>query len=120
MSMKQYAFSMSSVAEEEQYTALQDLLAEQLSPTDVKREAPYNALGFSQLATQCLKEIDNYRRGEPCTDAYGLELLRRAIIQSDQEAGCGCNTASVGWYEAGCDVILRERWRVAWRARRTM
>jgi hypothetical protein len=86
MSMKQYAFSMSSVAEEEQYTALQDLLAEQLSPTDVKREAPYNALGFSQLATQCLKEIDNYRRGEPYTDTYGVELLRRATVERDQEA----------------------------------
>jgi hypothetical protein len=38
------------------------------------------------LAAQYLRELDHYRRGEPCTDEYGLELLRRAIIQSDQEA----------------------------------
>lgn len=38
------------------------------------------------LAAQCLRELDHYRRGELCTDAYGLELLHRAIMQSDQEA----------------------------------
>jgi len=38
------------------------------------------------LAAQCLKELDNYRRGEPCTDEYGLELLRRATFQDSQEA----------------------------------
>jgi hypothetical protein len=43
-------------------------------------------LSLPVLAAQCLREIDNYRRGEPCTDTYGLELLRRAIKQSDQEA----------------------------------
>jgi hypothetical protein len=31
-------------------------------------------------------EIDNYRRGELWTDEYGLELLRRATLQGDQEA----------------------------------
>ena len=43
-------------------------------------------MSLSTLAAQCLRELDHYRRGEPCTDAYGLELLHRAIIQSDQEA----------------------------------
>jgi DNA-directed RNA polymerase specialized sigma24 family protein len=33
-----------------------------------------------------MRELDTYRRGEPCTDSYGLELLRRATIQGDQEA----------------------------------
>ena len=70
--MKQYTLGTFGVAEEEQYTALQDLLTEQLSPTALKREATCNALGVSQLAAQCLKEIDNYRRGEPYTDAYGV------------------------------------------------
>jgi hypothetical protein len=32
------------------------------------------------------KELDNNRQGEPCIDAYGLELLHRALIQRDQEA----------------------------------
>jgi hypothetical protein len=31
-------------------------------------------------------ELDNYRQGEPYTDAYSLELLLRATIQGDQEA----------------------------------
>ena len=43
-------------------------------------------MSLSVLAAQCLRELDHYRRGEPCTDAFGLELLHRAIIQSDQEA----------------------------------
>jgi DNA-directed RNA polymerase specialized sigma24 family protein len=86
MSMKQDAFSTSSVSEEEQYTALQNILTEQLSPAALKREAPYNALCVSQLAAQCLREIDHYHRGEPYTDAYGVELLRRATVQGDQEA----------------------------------
>ncbi len=43
-------------------------------------------MSLPELAAQCLRELGNYRRGEPCTDTYGLELLRRAIKQSDQEA----------------------------------
>jgi hypothetical protein len=38
------------------------------------------------LATQCLREIDRFYRGEPCTESYGIELVRRATIQEDQEA----------------------------------
>ena len=38
------------------------------------------------LATHCLRELSNYRRGGPCTDTYAVELLRRATIQGDQEA----------------------------------
>ena len=43
-------------------------------------------MSLQELAAQCLRELDNYRRGEPCTETYGVELFRRAIIQSDQEA----------------------------------
>src|SRR5260370_38363195 len=38
------------------------------------------------LAAHCLGEIDNFRRGQPCTERYGLELFHRAIMLSDQEA----------------------------------
>lgn len=34
----------------------------------------------------CAREIDHYRRGNPCTDVYGLELLRRATVQRDASA----------------------------------
>ena len=43
-------------------------------------------MGLPELAAQCLRELGNYRRGEPCTDAFGLELLRRATFQDNQEA----------------------------------
>ncbi len=41
------------------------------------------------LAAHCLKELSNYRRGEPCTDVYGVELLRCATVKGDQEAWTG-------------------------------
>jgi hypothetical protein len=43
-------------------------------------------MSLPELAAQCLRELGNYHRGEPCTDAYGLELLRRATFQDNQEA----------------------------------
>jgi len=43
-------------------------------------------MSLPDLAAQCLRELGNYRRGEPCTDAYGLELLHRATFQDNQEA----------------------------------
>src|SRR5271169_5977049 len=85
MSMKQDAFGTLSVAEE-QCTALQETLTKQVSPAAMSRVVPCNVLSVSQLAAQCLKEIENYHRGEPNSDAYGVELLRRATMQGDQEA----------------------------------
>lgn len=41
------------------------------------------------LAAQCMREMDNFHRGEPYTDTYGVELVRRATIQGDQEAWAG-------------------------------
>jgi len=38
---------------------------------------------------QCRWEILAYRRGEPSNEAYGLELLRRALVQGDQDAWAG-------------------------------
>jgi hypothetical protein len=47
---------------------------------------PGQALSVSTLVEQCQQEIQAYRRGEPSNEAYGLELLRRAIMQGDQAA----------------------------------
>ncbi len=49
------------------------------------------------LTTQCLRELDHYRRGEPCTEAYGLELLRRATIQDNQEENYVAQTFERFW-----------------------
>ena len=38
------------------------------------------------LAAQCLREIDTFHRGEPCTDTSSVELVRCATLQKDQEA----------------------------------
>ena len=85
MSMKQDA-SATSGFEEEQGTALQSTPAEPSTPVSAFKEAACEALSVQALAAECLREIDNYRRGEPWTDEYGLELLRRAIALGDHEA----------------------------------
>ncbi len=54
-----------------------------VSPTG---ESALRRLKVSELGEQCLLEINAYRRGEPSTDIYGVELLRRAIVWDDQEA----------------------------------
>ena len=84
--MKQSAFGTSSVSAEERRLALQDTSTEQLSPTTMKRETLCNTLSIPQLAAQCMKEVENYHRGEPYTDVYGVELLRRATVLGDSEA----------------------------------
>src|SRR5690242_9309686 len=84
--MNQKAFGTLHVAEEEQRLALQDTFTEQLSPAAMRRETPCSSLSISQLAVQCMKEVDNYHRGEPYTDVYGVELLHRATVLGDQEA----------------------------------
>jgi len=84
--MKQKAFSTLSVAEEEQRLALQDTFTEQLSPTALRRVTLCSELSVPQLAAQCMKEIENYHRGEPYTDVYGVELLHHATVLGDPEA----------------------------------
>jgi hypothetical protein len=56
------------------------------SPDSFMPKPLWCEMNLPLLAAQCLRELDNYRRGEPCTEAYGLELLRRATIQDNQEA----------------------------------
>ncbi len=63
-----------------------DIPAERFSPVSLLSNSLYREMGLPELAAQCLRELGNYRRGEPCTDAYGLELLRRATFQDNQEA----------------------------------
>jgi hypothetical protein len=46
----------------------------------------YSEMSLPVLAAHCRRELNNYCRGEPCTNTYGIELLRRATVQGDQEA----------------------------------
>jgi len=60
--------------------------AEQLSPACFLSNHVCCEMSLPELAAQCLRELGNYRRGEPCTDTSGLELLQRATFQDNQEA----------------------------------
>ncbi len=41
------------------------------------------AMDIAALADRCMKEIDNFRRGAPTNDEYGLELFRLALKERD-------------------------------------
>jgi DNA-directed RNA polymerase specialized sigma24 family protein len=64
----------------------EDIPAERFSPVSSLSSPMCCEMSLPVLAAQCLRELDHYRRDEPCTDAYGLELLRRATFQDNQEA----------------------------------
>jgi hypothetical protein len=52
----------------------------------LRRDSALSAISTGELAARCLVEIDHYRRSEPSTDEYALELLHRAMIEGEQEA----------------------------------
>lgn len=74
------------IMKKEPSTAPEKNLIELLSPASLLPNPMCCELGLPFLAAQCLRELDNYRQGEPWNDAYGRELFHRAIIQNDQEA----------------------------------
>jgi hypothetical protein len=72
------------------------------------------ALSISALVEQCQQEIQAYRRGELSNEAYGLELLHRAIMQGDQAAWAGvqqCLSEVVrGWVRCHSSRDAACRW----------
>jgi hypothetical protein len=74
------------VVDRVQQTISQHTPTQGFSPTVLMNEASCSMLSLPELAAHCLAEIDNYRRGVPYTERYGLELLHRAIMENDQEA----------------------------------
>jgi hypothetical protein len=69
--------------------AAQGLPPERLSPGDAESDAFESALSVCALVEQCSWELKAYRRGESSNEAYGLELLRRAVVQGDHDAWAG-------------------------------
>jgi hypothetical protein len=45
-----------------------------------------SAISVGTLATECKREISAYGREDPSSDAYSVELLRRATMDESQEA----------------------------------
>jgi hypothetical protein len=84
--MRQDTRDVSCIEDGANQTTLQSALVEGSSPASLRRGAACSALRLSVLTAQCSREIDHYRRGEPCNETFGLELLRRCTIQGDQEA----------------------------------
>ncbi len=67
-------------------TARKDMTPGRPSPVSVLSTPLCSEMSLSALAAQCLREIDHYCQGEPSTDTYGVELLRRATVEDDEEA----------------------------------
>ena len=77
---------MSNDKEEELLMPLEGISIEFVTHVSPGKETTYQALSMETLVTLCLREIVNYQSGELWNDAYGLELLRRAIVQEEEEA----------------------------------
>jgi hypothetical protein len=56
------------------------------SPISLPSYPLQSEMSLPVLATHCVRELNTYRRGEPSTERYGVELIRRATLQGDQEA----------------------------------
>jgi hypothetical protein len=67
-------------------TAPGSVPTEQLSPVSFLTNPLYGEMSLPVLAAHCVRELNNYSRGEPCTERYGVELIRRTTVQGDQEA----------------------------------
>lgn len=53
--------------------------SEQAAPT-------LSTMSLAELADRSSEEMSRYQRGDGCNDQYGLEILRRATLQRDQDA----------------------------------
>ena len=87
--MKHDSRYMLSISDREPETAPQSVLHESSSSVSPAGESPLRTLQVSELVEQCQREIQVYHRGELSNDAYGLELLCRAIMQGDEAAWAG-------------------------------
>jgi hypothetical protein len=68
------------------FTVPERIPTERLSPVSFLTNPMCGEMSLSVLATHCVRELNTNRRGKPCKERYGVELLRRATVQGDQEA----------------------------------
>jgi hypothetical protein len=86
MLRKEYTMMSNIHLDEQVAPASHEELLPEADPASELREAALSGLGLSELIEQCVRQMSAYRRGEPSTDAYGVELLRRATIGRDLQA----------------------------------
>jgi hypothetical protein len=86
----------------EPFIAPKSLSAEWSSPVSFLSNPLCGEMSIPVHAAHCLRELEQYRRGEPCTDIYGIELFRCATIQGNSEASAAvqhCFGGMVqGWF----------------------
>ena len=70
--------------EGEQPTAPQSTPSAQSGST--MPESELRTMNIATLIACCMRELNNYRRGEVSNDRYGVELFRRAICQCDSDS----------------------------------
>jgi hypothetical protein len=87
--MRHDARHLLSMNDGEPGTTPQSILHERSSSVFLAGESPFTTLQVPELVEQCQREIQLHRRGEPSNETYGLELLRRAMVQGDQAAWTG-------------------------------
>ncbi len=74
-----------NVSDREPSTAPKSITTERSSSVPLVSNPLCSEMHLPALTAHCLREIDNYCRGEPYTDTYAVELLRRATVEDDQE-----------------------------------
>jgi len=89
MNMRDESIELHMINGEESLVATWGLPPERLSSGSVEPTAGEHMLSVSKLVEQCRREVQAYRYEEPCEEAYSLELLRRALVQGDQDAWAG-------------------------------
>jgi hypothetical protein len=87
--MNQDTFDKSEARDNEQLLQSTPIMTE--TPSTSFKQTTYNTLSIETLVALCSREIDSFRSGKLSNDAYGLELLRRAIVQGEEEAWIGVN-----------------------------
>src|SRR5690348_11206604 len=80
LSMTHDAMDSLNVNGGEKSSISQSAAFEQSSLSNLKAEFAPRAMNDEMLAVYCVREINNFRRGDPSTDEYCVELLRRVTI----------------------------------------
>jgi DNA-directed RNA polymerase specialized sigma24 family protein len=84
--MRHDAINPVELNDEEQCRISVGILHKPSSPPNLVRDTALRTLSVSDLAELCRREIRAYHCGEPSHEAYGLELLHRAIVLANQQA----------------------------------
>jgi hypothetical protein len=84
--MLDHSIDIPCTNDREPFTTHGSVPTERSTPVSLQSYPLCGEKSLPVLAAHCVRELNTYRRGEPCTESYGVELIRRATVQGDQEA----------------------------------